>query len=257
MNILITGHRGFIGSNMWKVLEVDHTLTGYEWGDPPYDLNGIDWVIHLGAISSTTYTDTRQLLLQNYYFTSALVENCNKRGIPIQIASSASVYGTDNTTFKETDIPAPKNHYAWSKFLVEEYCNSRVWDIPVHIFRYFNVFGPGEDHKGDQASPIHKFTLQAKTGTITLFENSDSYFRDFVPVSTVIDIHKKFFNIAESGIWNVGTGEVKSFFDVAQDISSKIKCNIQTIPMPENLKGSYQTFTKADLSKLHQTLYSS
>ena len=254
MNILITGHRGFIGQNMWKALESEHNLVGYEWGDAIYSLRGIDHVIHLGAISSTTYTDTRQLLLQNYHFSAALVENCNKAGIPIHIASSASVYGIDNRTMVETDFPAPRNHYAWSKYLMEEYCMSRVWNVPVQLFRYFNVYGPMEDHKGDQASPIHKFNLQAKTGKITLFENSENYVRDFVPVEYVIDIHKKFFRIGESGIWNVGTGETKSFWTIAQQAIGDSDCTIHTIPMPENLKSSYQAYTKADQTKLRQTL---
>lgn len=97
MKVLVTGHRGFIGQNMVKELEKNnHEWVGYEWGDRPYSLKGIDRVIHIGAISSTTYQNTRQLLLQNYYFTEKLLIECGKKGIPFQFSSSASVYGVDN-----------------------------------------------------------------------------------------------------------------------------------------------------------------
>lgn len=255
MKILITGYKGFIGQNMVEYLKPHHTVVGYEWGDVDYSLYGVDLVIHLGAISATTYTNTEQLLLQNYYFTQKLVTECNNKLIPIQIASSASVYGTENTTFKETDNPAPKNHYAWSKLLVEQFVINKTWNIPIHLFRYFNVYGDHEDHKGDQASPYHKFTKQAKeNGVIKLFEGSDSFKRDFVPVQTICRYHERFFSVDETGIWNFGTGECQSFETVARIISKKYNSTIEYIPMPDNVKNSYQKFTQADMSFTHQTL---
>ena len=209
MRILVTGHRGFIGQNMVKALS-DHELALCEWGDQ-YSLHGVDRVIHLGAISDTRCQDWSALLEQNVNFSIALIDQCQQHGIPIQIASSASVYGPNNTTFCEDDPVAPANLYARSKAMVESYCREMKPTSPVHVFRYFNVYGPHEDHKGDQASPFHKFREQAKTGTIRIFEGSSGFKRDFIHVDRVIDVHKKFFKVDESGIWNVGTGETLSF----------------------------------------------
>ena len=250
MRILITGHKGFIGQNMVKAL-ADHDLDLYDWGDE-YSLYGIDRVIHLGAISDTRCDDWIALRKQNVGFTITLMERCQKYGIPIQIASSASVYGPNNTTFKETDPVAPANMYAESKALVEQYFHEMRPVSPVQIFRYFNVYGSHEDHKGDQASPFHKFREQAKTGCIKIFEGSDGFKRDFIHVDKVIDAHKKFFKVTESGIWNVGTGKTMSFAEVAHLANEGFQAKIETIPMP-NLNG-YQKYTCADMSKLNRTL---
>lgn len=247
MHILVTGHRGFIGQNMVKALAPEHRVTGYEWGDAPYSLDGVDQVIHLGGISSTTCTDEQALKDKNYDFTVDLVEQCVQRNIPIQIASSASVYGTQNTTFLETDQVDPQTPYAKSKAAVEAFCGGLETSSPVQLFRYFNVYGPHEDHKGDQASPQHKFTKQAEQlGYIKLFKGSENFFRDFVPVELVVEIHRAFFNVRESGIWNVGTGVPQSFFDVALSISD----NIEWVDMPLNLKAGYQRYTCANTEKL-------
>jgi ADP-L-glycero-D-manno-heptose 6-epimerase len=251
MHILVTGHRGFIGQNMVHGLAPDHKVTGYEWGDAPYSLDGVDWVIHLGGISSTTCTDQQALKTQNYDFTVNLVERCVQRNIPIQIASSASVYGTQNTTFKETDPVDPRTPYAKSKAAIEAFCGGLDPSSPVQLFRYFNVYGPHEDHKGDQASPQHKFAKEAeKTGRVRLFVGSKEFCRDFISVQQVVQIHKAFFYVQESGIWNVGSGIAMSFYEVALGICP----NIEWISMPENLKSGYQKYTQADLTKLNQIL---
>jgi ADP-L-glycero-D-manno-heptose 6-epimerase len=247
MHILITGYKGFIGQNMVEAL-ADHDLSLYEWGDKDYSLDGVDHVIHLGAISSTACTDIEKLQAQNVMFSYDLIDRCIESKIPIQMASSASVYGKDNVTFKETDVAMPSTPYAYSKYLVETKYKSA--SSTVQFFRYFNVYGKYEDHKGEQASPYHKFRKQADRGVISIFEGSSRFCRDFVPVETVIDVHKRFFDIAESGIWNVGTGSAKSFEDVAREIASETGAEIVEIPMPSNLQSGYQTYTKADLTKL-------
>lgn len=249
MRILITGYKGFIGQNMAKAL-AEHTLTYYDWGEPEYDLSNIDLVIHLGAISDTRCKDWNALKRQNIDFTINLINQCQLLKIPIQIASSASVYGLNNTTFLEDDTVDPVNLYAKSKSIIEEYCLSIIPVAPIQIFRYFNVYGPFEDHKGDQASPFHKFKLQSLEGSIKLFVGSEEFKRDFVPVSTVIDVHKAFFKIKESGVWNIGTGIARSFLSVAQEIGGPI----EFIPMPGDLKPGYQVFTKANINKLNKTL---
>jgi ADP-L-glycero-D-manno-heptose 6-epimerase len=250
MRILITGYKGFIGQNMCKALVDHHDLALYEWGDKPLSLDKIDWVIHLGAISSTTCTDERAIKTQNYDFSVDLISECVRREIPIQIASSASVYGTRNTTFKESDRLAPQGLYAKSKAAVEAFCSELNSRTPVQLFRYFNVFGPHEDHKGNQASPYHQFRKQKETrGVIELFEGSREFKRDFVPVEKVIQTHIKFFSLRESGVWNVGTGKAKSFYDVAKEVGGTIRW----VPMPKSIKANYQTYTCANMNKTEKT----
>lgn len=256
MNILLTGYKGFIGSNMLNALKDEHTVYTYEWGERfPYSLSGLDWVLHIGAISYTTEQDVDKLMAQNYEFSVELFEKCKKERVNLQYSSSASVYGLESD-FKETSKCQPKNGYAWSKYLFDRYV--RMAEPSVNIvqgFRYFNVYGPNEDHKGKQASPYHQFRKQAKeTGVIKLFEGSEDFNRDFVPVETVIDIHKKFLNIPKSGIFNLGTGKTKSFLDVAKEIAAEYNAEIKYIPMPEILKDSYQKYTCADLTLLNEVL---
>ncbi len=116
----------------------DHELSVCEWGDD-YSLYGIDRVIHLGAISDTRCQDWAALSKQNVSFSLALIARCQERGIPIQVASSASVYGPNNTTFNETDSVEPANMYAKSKALIEEFVKSLTPKAPIQVFRYFNV----------------------------------------------------------------------------------------------------------------------
>lgn len=256
MRILITGHKGFIGQNMVNALSKDHQLTLFEWGDNVPSVKRHDWCIHLGALTSTTETNVGKVLEHNYDFSRYLLNQCNEAGVNFQYASSASVYGLGED-FRETAAVFPSNPYAWSKYLFERYVwgLSDRWQVKVQGFRYFNAYGPYEDHKGDQASPYHKFEAQAKeTGTIKLFQGSEGFKRDFVPVERIVDVHKKFFNVKESGLWNLGTGIAKSFQEVAEEIAAKHSAKIEYIPMPDNLKNHYQRYTCADLSNLNKAL---
>ena len=254
MKILLTGHRGFIGGHMLRALtEAGHNVITCEWGDPFPQLNdSFDWVIHIGANSSTTERNVDLIMEQNYDFSVRLYNEARYYGIDFQWASSASVYGLVST-FKENAPVDPRNPYAWSKYLFERYVQQNPATRSVsHGFRYFNVYGPeGEEHKGDQASPFYKFKKQeAETGRVQVFEGSDSYQRDFVHVSQVVSTHLQFFDVKESGIWNIGTGRSISFMDVAKKYSD----NIVEIPMPSVLQSNYQAYTRADISKLQKTL---
>lgn len=254
MRILITGYKGFIGQNMVAALRDEYDLELYEWGDKFPSLANISQVIHLGAITSTTETDVEKVMIQNYDFTRQLFDQCSRDLVNIQFASSASVYGK-NKEFKETSPVDPRTPYAWSKYLCERYLIQKQDRIKVQIFRYFNVYGPGEDHKADQASPYSKFAKQAEeTGLIKIFKNSDKYLRDFVNVKEVITIHKKFLNYRDQGIWNLGTGKAKSFQQVAEEVAKKYNAKIGYISMPRNLENSYQEYTQADIYKLLKTL---
>lgn len=255
MKILITGHRGFIGQNIVKALKNEHDLKFYEWGDALPNLRDIDICVHLGAISSTTASDVNQVMEQNYDFSKWLVEECWRFRVHFQYASSASIYGLRDK-FREDSPADPRSAYAWSKYLFERYVekNSKKWECPVQGFRYFNVYGPGEEHK-DQSSPFHKFEKQAlETGKIEVFEGSHEFFRDFVPVEKVIEVHRKFFGINQSGVWNVGTGKPRSILSIAEEIAKKTGAKIKYIPIPSNIALQYQKYTCADLTKLKNTI---
>jgi ADP-L-glycero-D-manno-heptose 6-epimerase len=254
MKILVTGYKGFIGQNMVKALEDDHDLVLFEWGESIPSLKGVEWVVHLGAISSTTETDVEKVLTQNLDFSIFLHKYCADNKINFQYSSSASVYGLGDR-FDEDVKASPVNTYSWSKYLFERYVRDNPSPALVQGFRYFNVYGPHEEHKGKQASPFQQFAEQAKnTGKIRLFEGSENYLRDFVHVDHVINIHKKFFNVGEGGVWNVGTGSTMSFLDVAKHTQSLYGGELEFIPMPDQLVGKYQAFTKSDNTKINECL---
>jgi ADP-L-glycero-D-manno-heptose 6-epimerase len=249
MAVLITGYKGFIGQNMMSALP---NSAGYEWGDGAVSLEGITRVIHLGAISSTACADWGMLYEQNIRFSIDLISACADWRIPVQFASSASVYGADATTFCETDTPNPQSLYAKSKRAVEDFVLGKSWRVPVQMFRYFNVYGQHEDHK-DQPSPHARFRRQAlETACIEVFEGSEDIRRDFVPVERVINVHKCFFDLNETGVYNLGTGEAVSFMDVAQSVALETNARVVTVPMPD-ISG-YQQYTQADMTKTHRAL---
>lgn len=253
MKVLITGYKGFIGQNLVKYIQdnTDWEIRTWEWEEGKFPtVDGNDWVIHLGAISSTTEQDVDKVMKQNLEFSKWLYTACQWNYANLQYSSSASVYG-NGTDFKEHVGCQPRNHYAYSKYLFERWVNQQKSNKIVQGFRYFNVYGNYEEHKGSQASPVTQFRQQASNGTIKLFENSNQYRRDFIAVEDICRIHVEFINrVTESGIWNVGTGNAVSFQHVADLISDKQ----EYIPMPEVLKNSYQTYTCADLTKLEATL---
>ena len=258
MRILVTGNEGFIGKNVASYLQQQgHEVEGWEWepGVLPHT-EGYDWCIHLGAISSTTYTDVDQILEQNFEFSVRLAQICENFGTNLQYASSASVYGPTEH-FTENGPLLPQSPYAWSKYLFDRFINQYIdeFEIKIQGFRYFNVYGEGEEHKGDQASPYTKFSKQAKEdGLITLFEDSDKYCRDFVCVDDICKLHEKMFDVDQSGIFNVGTNNPVSFQTVAETIANKHNAGIHYIPMPDNIKSQYQKYTCADLTNLNSVV---
>ena len=254
MKILVTGHNGFIGSNMVKALTPNHEVSTYEWGDELPTIKGLDWVMHIGAISATTERNIEKIMAQNVDSSVWFLQECAKHNVNLQYSSSASVYGLKQK-FTETSPIDPRNPYAWSKFMFEWYTKQFTTNIRIQGFRYFNVYGPGEEHKGNQASPYHQFEKQAKeTNRIKLFKDSDMFLRDFVPVETVIDTHIKFLDVKESGVWNVGTGKTKSFQKVAEEVATKHNAAIEYIDMPAILKDNYQAYTCADMTKTNTSL---
>ena len=255
MKILVTGYKGFIGSNLYEnLIKDDYDVDGFDWGDPYPKVKKYDWVIHLGAISSTTETNVEKIMMQNYDFSVDLYKDCRHHEVNFQFASSASLYGLKNS-FNEDDPVDPRTPYAWSKYMFEKYLTEHKRTSNVQIFRYFNVYGPGEEHKGSQASPHCQFVEQAKkTGVIKVFENSEKYQRDFIHVSQIITFHKLFMRKEVSGIFNLGNGSTRSFKEVAEQFAPLYNAEIQTIPMPDNLKHSYQEYTCADMKKTWKAL---
>ncbi len=250
--VLITGAGGFIGGNLAAYLShrgYDVTKFDINLGNSGMpDLVNQDIVIHLGANSNTTETDVRKILQENFEYSVDLYEMCELYEIKFQYASSASVYGTSKT-FKEDDFCRPLSPYAFSKYMFD--CWLMHQNYPYQGFRYFNVYGLGEDKKGNQASPVSKFIKQAqRNGEIKIFEKSEKYKRDFVCIDDVCEIHLRMLESDACGVFNIGTGQTTSFKDVAEAVKSNSNTIITEIPMPKELKGQYQKFTKADNSKL-------
>lgn len=242
--IILTGAKGFIGKNFKNklgnyVLEVDinncwdFIQTFDRW-------NEVTLILHQGALSSTTETNIRKIYLYNIDFTLSLFEIAKVKNIPVKYASSASVYG--NFTSGEFN---PLNYYALSKLTIDYWVKDNLDDFPlIQGFRYFNVYGNGEDHKGDQASPISKFTKQIKeTGKLKLFEGSDKFYRDFVCVDDLVEVVLN--NTNSSGIYDLGTSNPVSFQHVAECVANTYDGIIEYIPFPDHLVGKYQDYTCA------------
>ncbi len=256
--ILVTGHRGFIGQNLSKRLtQLGYEVEGWELGnigDPP--VAGKDMVIHLGAISDTTFSALDEIMKNNLDFSIKLHSACVMHKVNLQYASSASVYGSHNS-FDEDGPLNPQSYYAWTKYLFDRHVvKTFTEDITVTGFRYFNVFGAtGEAHKGKMASPFYKFSKEAKmSGTVTLFENSERYSRDFVSVEDVVETHIKLIKNQQSGIFNIGTGRPTSFQEVGEKIANKYGAKILYRKMPDQLVGQYQAYTCANIKKLNSLI---
>ena len=241
--IILTGYKGFIGKKFLEILskeiikvEKDNCIS---FRNNFKDWDKVELIIHQGAISDTTCSDLNTIHALNIDFTEWLFKQAIKYQIPIKYASSASVYGN------QKDIINPLNYYALSKVVMDYWVQDHINDFKlVQGFRYFNVYGPGEDHKKDQASPISKFTKQIKeTGKLKLFEGSSNFLRDFICVDDIVEIVLK--NKKPSGIYDLGTSKPVSFQEVAELVANKYKGVIEYIPFPKKLKGKYQNYTCA------------
>jgi ADP-L-glycero-D-manno-heptose 6-epimerase len=241
--IILTGANGFIGKNfkskLENVIELDQHNC-WEFLNTFDKWDEVSLILHQGAISSTTETDISKIHKWNVEYTLQLFEYAIKYQIPVKYASSASVYGTMDGT-----IVNPLNYYAISKLQIDYWVQDNIDKFKsIQGFRYFNVYGNGEDGKGDQASPISKFSKQVKqTGKLQLFEGSDSMFRDFICVDEVVDIVIN--NKKNSGIYDLGTSDPVTFEYVANCIIQKYGGEIEIIPFPKHLVGKYQNFTCA------------
>lgn len=309
MYIVVTGAAGFIGSNIAKALSergehdvlavddlkqgdkflnlVDCEIADYldheeflrEMGNGAFD-GALAAILHQGACSDTTETDGRYMLQNNYRYSRELLEYCIDEEIPYIYASSAAVYGAGPGFRVDRDCESPLNVYGYSKFLFDQYVRRNWADRSSQVvgLRYFNVYGPREQHKGRMASvAFHFFNQYRANGKVRLFEGSGGYAsgeqrRDFVSVEDVVAVNLYFLdNPEQSGIFNVGTGAAQSFNDVAVATVNACRAHggqapltldemqrqgiVEYIEFPPDLRGKYQSYTQADIGTLRAAGY--
>lgn len=309
--IVVTGAAGFIGSNiiaglnargMDDIIAVDDLTQGdkfrnladlriadYVDADTFYDAfaNGhygqVEAVFHEGACSDTMETDGKYMMANNYTLSWNLFQACQKRGARLLYASSAATYGGSDTFREDPAFEAPLNVYGYSKLLFDQrmrrecgadFARTKMGKTNQVVgFRYFNVYGPREQHKGRMASvAFHQFNQFRTEGKVKLFGEYGGYaaggqMRDFVFVDDVVAVNLWFFDHpSQSGIFNLGSGRAQPFNDVAHAVVNSLRTQqgasvltleaiaqqglLEYVPFPDALRGKYQCFTQADLSAL-------
>ena len=309
MYTVVTGAAGFIGSNLvralnargeTRILAVDDLVDGDKFRnlvdceiaeyldkdefvgrleDGEFD-DDIAAVLHQGALTDTLVTDGRAMLADNYRYSVRLLEHCQDNDVPFLYASSAAVYGAGPKFREERACEAPLNVYGYSKFLFDQYVRRILPERTAQIagFRYFNVYGPREAHKGRMASVVwHFFNQYRAEGKVRLFEGSGGFAageqrRDFVSVEDVVKVNLDFLDHRDrSGIWNLGTGRAATFNAIAAATINACRAAdgqpelpfaelhrsgaIEYIKFPPDLADRYQSFTEADISRLRAAGY--
>jgi len=303
--IIITGGAGMIGSMIaWHLntklgrddlVIVDHITHPEQWQnlvhrkyvsyldkDHLLDLlenyDNITAIIHMGAISATTETDFNKLVADNIHYSQDLWTWCAEHNVPFFYASSAATYGDGSNGYDDASIDnlRPLNGYGYSKHFFDQWVLKQIAENqptpPAWAgFKFFNVYGPNEYHKGRMASvAFHTFNQFNETGTMKLFKGTKEdvadgmQMRDFVYVKDCAAIVAHFLeaafgsNPAPSAIYNIGTGQARSFKDLATNVMSSMgkTPHITYIDMPEDLRGKYQYFTEANMAKLRAAGYS-
>ena len=242
-------------------------------------LGKADVVFHQGACSDTMETNGRYMMANNYRYSLELLRWCQAERVPYVYASSASVYGLGPVFEESRAHERPLNVYGYSKFLFDQIVRleSPKFVAPVIGLRYFNVYGPGEAHKTRMASvAYHQFNQFRSEGKVRLFEGSHGYpngdqRRDFIHVDDVVGVNLFFWQKPATGIYNVGTGRAQPFNDVALAVVNSLRTSrnepqlglaqavrtgaIEYTPFPEALRGKYQAFTQADVTRLRAAGY--
>jgi len=293
--IIVTGGAGFIGSNIVKglnergredILVVDDLRDGTKFLNL-VDCEILDYldkdefsarvragagfgapveaVFHEGACSTTTEWDGVYMMNNNYEYSKSLLHYCLEKRAAFLYASSASVYGGGQVFSETREHEAPLNVYGYSKFLFDQYVRRLLPGAASQVvgFRYFNVYGPREQHKGSMASVAYHLGQQLSEGSNPrLFAGCDGYGdgeqrRDFIYVGDVVDVNLWFLdNPDRSGIVNLGTGRSQSFREVAAAVIGWFgRGEIEYIPFPDQLRGRYQSFTEADMTALRALGY--
>jgi ADP-L-glycero-D-manno-heptose 6-epimerase len=303
MYYVVTGAAGFIGSRIVEALnragvtdivavddlsrsdkvanlarlEIADFLDKDEFLERLESFDGaVEAVLHQGACSDTMETDGRYMMQNNYRYSRTLLDWCQEAEVALLYASSASVYGPGPEFREERSCERPLNVYGYSKFLFDQLVRRTLSGRTAQIagFRYFNVYGPNEAHKGRMASvAFHAYQQLLSAGKVQLFEASAGYGngeqrRDFVHVDDVVDVNLWFLEHREaSGIFNCGTGRAQTFNQLAAATINALqgaehtarewaqKGLIEYVPFPQGLKEKYQSFTEADLSRLRAAGY--
>jgi len=296
--IIVTGGAGFIGANVVKRLNelgeekifiVDNLSNSEKWKNL-VDLSFEDYIhkdkfidelkknkfrlsvkaiIHLGARSSTTERDVDFLMENNYEYTKELAKWSIKNNVRFIYASSAATYGDGSIGFSDNHDLIPKlrplNAYGYSKQIFDLWALKKGLLDKIVGLKYFNVFGPRENHKGDMRSMVLKAYEQIKRdGKIRLFKSYNPQYkdgeqlRDFIYVKDAVEMTLFFLeNPKLNGIFNVGTGIPRSWNDLAKAVFSALRTNpnIEYVDMPEEIRGKYQYFTKAEMEKIRKSGY--
>ncbi len=296
--IVVTGGAGFIGSAyIWRlnqrgeqnILVVDDLGKGEKWKNLAkrqiYDsisikafrdlIKGpgsteIKAVVHMGACSSTTETDADFLVCNNTHYSAEVFEFCVRQRIPFIYASSAATYGLGEGGYKDDEASldrlVPINKYAYSKQLFDTWLLKQKKKPPLWAgFKFFNVYGPNEYHKGSQASVVfHAFPQIKEGGKLKLFKSyleaveHGQQKRDFVYIKDVVEMMDHLLlraNQGDSGIYNIGTGTARSFADLGKAVFAALESSparFEWIEMPDSLKSQYQYFTQAEMNKFRQ-----
>jgi ADP-L-glycero-D-manno-heptose 6-epimerase len=289
---IVTGGAGFVGSNLVRLLAeqtgddvivVDDLSDGHKFvniadlsiadyldkdefierlqTDSGF-LQSIDSILHQGACSTTTEWDGEYMMRNNFAYSKYLLHHCLEHSIPFIYASSAAVYGGSSEFVEAPRNELPLNVYGYSKLLFDQYVRRIELNDRQQVvgLRYFNVYGPREQHKGSMASVAFHFNNQIRAGgEVKLFEGSGGYGdgeqrRDFVFVDDVCAVNLWFLQHRKaSGIFNVGTGKAQTFNDVANAVIDwHGRGQIRYVPFPDGLKDAYQSYTQADLNQLRQ-----
>ena len=245
------------------------------------DFDGdVEAIFHEGACSDTMEADGRYMMENNYRYSLGMLDWCIDQEVQFLYASSAATYGGSCEFREERQFEAPLNVYGYSKFLFDQIVRQRLPDASSQIvgFRYFNVYGPRESHKARMASvAFHHYNQFRAEQKVKLFEGCDGYAhgeqkRDFVFVGDVAKVNLFFLDHPEkSGIFNLGTGRAQSFNELAvanvnscRALSGEPRQSLETllekgfieyVPFPDALRGKYQSFTQADLTKLRAAGY--
>ena len=307
MKIAVTGAAGFIGSNLIKglnahgiddIIAVDDLSQGDKFrnladlkiadyldaGDfysafAEGSFGHVEAVFHEGACSDTMETDGKYMMANNYSLSCKLFHACQRHNTRLLYASSAATYGGSDTFSESPEFEEPLNVYGYSKLLFDQFLRRQLGSAfaqsktQVAGFRYFNVYGPREQHKGRMASvAFHQYNQFQADGKVKLFGDYGGYgaggqMRDFVFIDDVVAVNLWFFdNPEKSGIFNLGTGRAQPFNDVAVAVVNTLRQArnaeplslddavrggfIDYIDFPQALVGKYQSYTQADLGLL-------
>ena len=298
MRILVTGGAGFIGSALvWElnrrgfddILIADRLGTGEKWrhlvplrfrdyleadelarivSETPGKLDEVSTIFHLGACSSTTETDASYLIRNNFGYTKMLAEWAVAKGRRFLYASSGATYGGREHSLRE-DLELselrPLNKYGFSKHIFDVYAARTGMLDRIVGLKYFNVYGPNEDHKGDMRSVVHKaYESIVRDGWVGLFKSyrpqiaDGQQTRDFIYVKDAVAMTVHLADAPTArGLFNVGSGQARSWLDLANAVFAAMgrKPDIRFIEMPETLRGRYQYATQATIDKLIATGY--